>query len=336
MVYENIVNLVCFCYNKYVKLNSIILGRYVMTLTQIRMFLATVEHGNFTRAAEQLYITPPGLLKQINSMEKELGFPLFIRSKRSVELSPYGEKLMKCYQHFIDQYDDLLELISEQLTRDKNTIYLGRPEQLSPDVVDFAINTFLQEHPDLSIIQQSYKMHDLYNHLNNGQLDLILGFEDAIDDQKNLEYRILLRTEYQALFPEKDISGQPVSFDLSNYEGKIIAIKHSHHMLNGNLMLNMKDFFASHETVYVSNLESVFYNTSNHMGVSFVDEYANINPFYHLNRYNLGIHHYLILAYRKADTNPNIRALSEYIFNYCRQLDKCNYHSKNSMFLNDK
>ena len=42
-----------------------------MTLDQLRIFLAVVEHLHFTRAAEELYITQPAVSAAIQSMEKE-------------------------------------------------------------------------------------------------------------------------------------------------------------------------------------------------------------------------------------------------------------------------
>ena len=55
-----------------------------MNLRQLRYFTQTVEAGNITRAAEQLFVAQPALGLQIRQLEEELGVPLLIRHSRGV------------------------------------------------------------------------------------------------------------------------------------------------------------------------------------------------------------------------------------------------------------
>ncbi len=59
-----------------------------MNTTQIKCFLAVAETLNFTKAANQLFISQPGLSRQIVSLERELNTLLFIRDKHTVRLTP--------------------------------------------------------------------------------------------------------------------------------------------------------------------------------------------------------------------------------------------------------
>jgi DNA-binding transcriptional LysR family regulator len=61
---------------------------------QLTYFLAVVDHGGFTRAAEQLLIAQPSLSQTIKGLERELGVPLFHRIGRRVVLSEAGEELV--------------------------------------------------------------------------------------------------------------------------------------------------------------------------------------------------------------------------------------------------
>lgn len=293
-----------------------------MTLTQIRMFLATVKYGNFTKAAEQLYITSPGLIKQINAMEKELGFQLFNRNKKSVTLTAYGTQMLNCFSCFISDYDKLCHQIESELRHNENVIYLGRPEQLSPYVLDFGIDSFIREHPDIKIMQHVYGMNELYQHIHDHQLDVILAFEDSIDSHPDLDYRLLLSTHYQLLVSKVCPQANNDSFDFSSYTGSVLAIENSHDMLNGNLIRSYPDFFSSHKTFNVPNIENLLFNTGKNIGIAFADEYLNINPFYNIKRFNLDKTHYLILAYRKDEKRPTLLSFIIYLFNFCRQLEK--------------
>lgn len=62
----------------------------MIDIPRIRAFLAAAECLNFTEAARRLYITQPTLSKHISLIESDLGFKLFVRSNRSVSLTPEG------------------------------------------------------------------------------------------------------------------------------------------------------------------------------------------------------------------------------------------------------
>lgn len=65
-----------------------------MDVRQLTCFLAVVDHGGFTRAAEHLFIAQPSLSQTIKGLEGELGVPLFHRVGRRVVLSEAGAELM--------------------------------------------------------------------------------------------------------------------------------------------------------------------------------------------------------------------------------------------------
>lgn len=59
-------------------------------LANLRAFEACGRHGSFTRAAEELFITPGAVSQQIKQLETELRARLFVRTNRNVELTPQG------------------------------------------------------------------------------------------------------------------------------------------------------------------------------------------------------------------------------------------------------
>ncbi len=60
---------------------------------QLDTFLVCADRGSFAKAGEELYISTPAVIQQINLLEERLGFPLFLRSNRGIQLTQAGESL---------------------------------------------------------------------------------------------------------------------------------------------------------------------------------------------------------------------------------------------------
>jgi DNA-binding transcriptional LysR family regulator len=84
---------------------------YQLELRHFNYFLAVAEELHFRQAAEKLFISQPGLSRQIKQMEEILGTSLFVRNKRKVSLTPAGEYLKSELEFILNH----LEVTKKQL-----------------------------------------------------------------------------------------------------------------------------------------------------------------------------------------------------------------------------
>jgi DNA-binding transcriptional LysR family regulator len=90
----------------------------IHSLTGITAFVATVQSGSFTEAAERLGITKSAVGKRVTKLEEHLGVSLLIRTTRGISLTTEGE----CYFQECSEALDLLDKAGQQLQANTNTL----------------------------------------------------------------------------------------------------------------------------------------------------------------------------------------------------------------------
>ena len=85
---------------------------------QLRLFLALSESLNFSKTAEQLYISQPSLSKAIQELEEELGLTLFERTTRSVRLTPGGARMATLARSIVGEFETGLQRMQSSAERE--------------------------------------------------------------------------------------------------------------------------------------------------------------------------------------------------------------------------
>ena len=92
---------------------------------QLRMFLALSESLNFSKTAEQLYMTQPSLSKAIRDLEEELHLVLFERSTRSVRLTESGARMAKLARSILGEFDAGLQRMQSTAEREATQLAIA-------------------------------------------------------------------------------------------------------------------------------------------------------------------------------------------------------------------
>lgn len=84
-----------------------------ISLKQLEVFVAVVEHGGFTRAAEALFFNQSTVSAHISQLERALGRELFVRSRRHLHLTPAGEQVYPIARRILADCGTLRALFAE-------------------------------------------------------------------------------------------------------------------------------------------------------------------------------------------------------------------------------
>ncbi len=92
---------------------------------QLETFLQAADSGSFNRAAEQLFITPTAVIKQINLLESSLDVQLFERTHRGLQLTKAGVSLYKDAKYIIQYCRDSVSRAKNAMQGDASIIRIG-------------------------------------------------------------------------------------------------------------------------------------------------------------------------------------------------------------------
>ena len=122
-----------------------------MTLDQLRIFLAVVEHLHFTRAAEALYITQPAVSAAIQSLEEEYGVKLFHRIGRRIEIADAGKLLQVEAQKILDSVTMTERGLRELNNLQRGELKLGTSLTIGNYWLPDKISSFKRQYPGIFV-----------------------------------------------------------------------------------------------------------------------------------------------------------------------------------------
>jgi DNA-binding transcriptional LysR family regulator len=149
-------------------------GTERMTLQQLRYFMAVAETRHFTRAAELAGVAQPSLSKQIQSLEGELGAPLFSRVRGNIGLTPAGEALLPIARRILTDVDTARLEVGELVGLRRGRVRVGATPSLCVSVFADVLRRFHHAYPGVRLLVEEGGSGDLAKALVRGELDLAL------------------------------------------------------------------------------------------------------------------------------------------------------------------
>ena len=156
-----------------------------MNIKQLEYFVDLSQTLNFTKTAQNFYISQTAITKQIQCLEKDLEIPLFIRSKKSVELTNEGNLYLPYARKILDNVALSYQIIEEyQIDKYQfNPIYTGY------NIDFFKENVFLKK-SDILSTSMSIKDFFIKQMINNNDFGKINIMPNG-DVHSNINYPAL-------------------------------------------------------------------------------------------------------------------------------------------------
>nr|MBR4281815.1 LysR family transcriptional regulator [Clostridia bacterium] len=150
-----------------------------MNLNQLRYFVSVAEHGSFTKAAMQHYISQTAITQQMHSLEENVGTKLLDRNSRPVALTSAGKVFLKEAREILARMDAALLRTREASTGLEGELRIGYTKGYEHSDLPQYLRRFHQEYPNVLISCYRCDTDMLAAGLINGQYDVIFTWDST-------------------------------------------------------------------------------------------------------------------------------------------------------------
>lgn len=143
-----------------------------LDVESLRTFLAVLDYGGMTAAADHLDLSQSAVSWKIKRLEERVGKPLLVRDGRSLRASTDGLALVDDARTIVDIHDRAVtRLRGSELS---GTVRLGSNQEIGTDRLTLVLGRFKRTHPATSIAFELGPTEQLVAALDRGELDVVL------------------------------------------------------------------------------------------------------------------------------------------------------------------
>jgi LysR family transcriptional regulator, hca operon transcriptional activator len=288
-----------------------------MELRHLRYFIAVVEEGSLTVAAERrLHTSQPSLSRQIKDLEDEVGAPLITRSARGIKLTAPGQAFLDHARQALAQVDMAIEAARRAARPSKMQFALGFLTGQEMDWLPEAMHILKGDLCNIDVIVSSQYSPELAEGLLRGRLDVaFLRPEPGLPD---LEYKLVTREPLVVILPSDHVLASqeaiaPGELASEQFVGVSDTAPFLRAAVNAYLKESGLDITPTHS---VDNLAMAMSLISSTRGVALLPAYAqNFLPWSVTSRPLQGKTPTidLVIGYNRKNTSPVLKMFLEQV-----------------------
>ena len=172
-----------------------------MTITQLKYVLAVAEHQNFTKAAKNVFVTQPTLSMQIQKLEEELDVLIFDRTKKPIQLTKVGKKLVVQAKNIVNESDRMQDIVDQQKGFVGGEFVLGIIPTVMPTLLPMFLNTYIKKFPKVKLKIVELPTESIIQDLLDGHLDAAIAATPL--NNANIKERVLYYEPFIGYVPQQ-------------------------------------------------------------------------------------------------------------------------------------
>jgi len=153
-----------------------------MTITQLQYVLAVAEYKNFTLAAQKCFVTQPTLSMQIQKLEEELNIQIFDRTKKPIQLTEIGIKIVNQAKNIVNESDRIQDIIDQQKGEFGGEFRVAIIPTVMPTLLPMFLNNFIKKYPKINLVIEELNTDEIISKLKKGLLDAAIAATPLNED----------------------------------------------------------------------------------------------------------------------------------------------------------
>ena len=218
-----------------------------MTITQLQYVLAVAEYKNFTLAAEKCFVTQPTLSMQIQKVEEELGILIFDRSKKPIQLTNIGQKIVAQAKNIVNESGRIKDIVDQEKGFIGGEFRLGIIPTIMPTLLPMFLSNFIKKYPKVKLLIEELNTQEIITKLKNGHLDAAIAATPLEDE--NIKEIVLYFEPFIAYIPENHSHFDKEEIDISDLNpDEILLLRDGHCFREG--VLNLCNISGAHSSKF--------------------------------------------------------------------------------------
>ncbi|MDG1285061.1 MAG: hydrogen peroxide-inducible genes activator [Flavobacteriaceae bacterium] len=207
-----------------------------MTITQLKYVLAVAEHQNFTKAAEKCFVTQPTLSMQIQKLEDQLAIQIFDRSKKPIELTEVGRKIVNQAKNIVNEADRITDIVDQQKGFIGGEFKLGIIPTVMPTLLPMFLKSFIKRYPKIKLKIEELNTDEIIQRINDGHLDAAIAATPLKNEQ--IKERVLFYEPFVGYIPSNHRLTSKKTIEVSDLDiNDMLLLEDGHCFRDGVLNL---------------------------------------------------------------------------------------------------
>ena len=189
------------------------------TLKQLKYIEAAGRLGSIANAASELNISQSSIAASIGSLERQIGFDLFVRTPaKGISVTPAGQETLLLIRNFIAQSRQFESEIMAVGGDDTGFVRIACYATAAPSFLPPILKNFRASYPHTSVKFLEGNMDTIMDFLNNGEADLVFTYSETMHERQN--FTPLFSAPPYVLLPADDPLANGTSVDFHQLAGK--------------------------------------------------------------------------------------------------------------------
>ncbi|MXX05411.1 MAG: hydrogen peroxide-inducible genes activator [Gammaproteobacteria bacterium] len=206
----------------------------IPSLRQLKYLVSVAEHRHFSKAAEACFVTQSTLSTAIRELEQQLGVVIFERNRKSVLITPVGEKLLDQARAILGEVEDFVSLARAEKGSLSGEIRLGVIPTIGPFLLPRMLGELRQAYGKLRLYLKEEISSRLAVMLKQGKLDvLVLAFPYPLRDMETVT---LFEDEFLLCMPSGHALEKQQSVRQKQLRGESLLLLEEGHCLRDHAL----------------------------------------------------------------------------------------------------